>query len=280
VDASRTQVQLRVILFWFTYLLPPFVAWTARISMGLSISRYIPLQNSRARWALFSLWILFGLMGLSIIFEETIVCAGHTSTSHGTVFVHCYLGKKLAIVIICTNFLGDACLVFVPLRILWKVKLPQNERWLIRILFAASILSTITGIMYAVFLIKAQAIGPNRGLFLSLSGHIKASTTLTVCNLLIVVTFIYRVFWKKGNETASSCDTFSKYETAANTRPTFPSIPSNLTWTDIMSDPSTLSSHPNINSTELHDTSATSSSGQSRPSGTHSTISYPSAIQP
>lgn len=71
------------------------------------------------------------------------------------------------------NFLGDACLVFVPLRILWKVNLPQKERWLIRILFTASILSTATGIIYAVFVIKAQTIGPNRGLFVSLSGHIK-----------------------------------------------------------------------------------------------------------
>lgn len=121
VDTSRAQVRLRVIMFWFTSLLPPCIAWcvliflslyqlvvivksrTARVSMGLSISRYIPLQNPRARWALFSLWILFGLMGLSIIFEEILVCGGHTSTSHGTVFVQCYLGQKLAIVIICSE---------------------------------------------------------------------------------------------------------------------------------------------------------------------------------
>lgn len=107
------------------------------------------------------------------------------------------------------DIVADTFLIAIPLRMLWNVNLRRGERRLILITLTSSVLSSIASIAYALVVFNTQKIGHNRGLAISLVAHLKvrktsfphhafltntqASTTLVVCKLLNIVTFLYRL---------------------------------------------------------------------------------------
>ncbi|KAF8993454.1 hypothetical protein BDQ17DRAFT_139340 [Cyathus striatus] len=198
----------RITLFWLSALLTPCVAWPARVSMCMSISRLAP-PTARRRRALFALAVVFLLLGAVLTAQKIWICAGDSSW-HQNPAVQCYTGKTVGYLSLSTDVVGDACLVAIPLRLLWGVKLPRRERRLVLSLFASSILSTLAGIVYAVFIFRAASFGSYRTLFVNMTAHIKAAVTLLVCNLLVIVTYIYRKLNTEGLETEDETEEESR----------------------------------------------------------------------
>jgi len=198
VESSPSQVQHRVLLFWFTAILSPCVVWSARISMGFLVSRFVSV-GSNARRNLFVIWLFFGIIWLSIMLEKVLVCRSNSAVQMAS-YVHCTDGKSTGIISLCTDIVADAFLIAVPLCILWNINLRRGERQLILITLTSSVLSSMASIAYALVVFNTQRIGHNRGLAISLVAHIKASTTLIVCNLLNIVTFLYRLLRARHTE--------------------------------------------------------------------------------
>ncbi|KAF9461509.1 hypothetical protein BDZ94DRAFT_808821 [Collybia nuda] len=199
---TTESVHQGIIIFWLTATLFPIVVWTARISIGLSITRLVP-PKTRERKYLYALNIWFGLMWLALVIQKLWVCCRDTSW-HRNRAVQCYLGNGVGILSLCLDITADTCLVFIPLHMLWRVKLPRTQRRLILSVFASSILSSLAGVVYAVFVFCAQiSRSTNWSHAIGLSANIKAAVTLFVCNLLVVVTYLYCLFWKDEDEDVS-----------------------------------------------------------------------------
>ncbi|KAF8877889.1 hypothetical protein BD779DRAFT_1231137 [Infundibulicybe gibba] len=183
----------RIVHYWMSAIPPPVIVCCARISIAMSISRILPPRTATRR-LLFAVSVLFALVGLSLLVQKVWVCCSNKSWHHNPA-VQCYLGSTIGIISLITDIIGDTFLVVVPLQILWRVRLPKSQRTLIIAIFASSILSSATGVVYAYFVFISDSLrGSSRGLIIGLTSQVKATITLCVCNLLVVVCYFYRVF--------------------------------------------------------------------------------------
>lgn len=104
------------------------------------------------------------------------------------------------------DLVSDILLVIVPFRMLWSMKIARGARRLILAVFAASILTTLTGIAHVYYMFTCDTYLQALTLHLEVSIVFPHSTRVTydslfqvvvsllVCNMLVVVTYLYRVF--------------------------------------------------------------------------------------
>jgi len=88
---------------------------------------------------------------------------------------------------ISTDCVSDAILIFFPIRLLWGIKLPTNQRRMIMTIFSSSIVLTVVSIFRTVA--QLNNILPLAGLAID----IEVACSIIVCNLLVTVTLIYRI---------------------------------------------------------------------------------------
>ncbi|GLB35640.1 hypothetical protein LshimejAT787_0212050 [Lyophyllum shimeji] len=173
--------EAQIIGFWLGAVSLELILWFARISIGMSIARLVPPQT-RARYLL------------------------HFMASQPKCPV---LRWKLdGVLTLCTDFLADTCLVTIPLRMLWRVKLPKTQRRLILSIFASSFVTSLLSIVFVIFVfLRVDTPGQeshNWGVPLGLVVGIRATITLLVCNFLVIVMFLYRVFRKDEDDGTAS----------------------------------------------------------------------------
>ncbi|GLB43257.1 hypothetical protein LshimejAT787_1301580 [Lyophyllum shimeji] len=201
ISDPRPTKEMRIMIYWLTALIFPPGTWSARISIGMSIARIVPSQT-HTRHMLYAMNGLFGSMCIGQMLHKIVICTRDTSW-HNNAAVQCYLGSGVGVLSLCTDLTADACLVTIPLRMLWRVKLPRTQRRLILSIFASSFVSSLVGIVYTVFVFQKQKGGQVWGYWIGLIAGIKAAVTLLVCNLLVIVMFLYRIFWKDEADTVS-----------------------------------------------------------------------------
>ncbi|TFK66242.1 hypothetical protein BDN72DRAFT_900005 [Pluteus cervinus] len=187
-----------VALFWMTTTFFPCEVWSARMSLAFSIIRLIPERAIFRRRCMYALATIFGMMWLALILEKLWVCASDSSWTH-TVAVQCLLGNAVGIITLCTDVISDTCLIIIPLFMLREVRIPVGQRRLLLAIFCSSIFSSLAGVIYAIFVFRADNLGVKRGLLISLTANIKAAVTLLVCNMLVIVTYFYRTF-RRGQD--------------------------------------------------------------------------------
>ncbi|KAF8880739.1 hypothetical protein BD779DRAFT_1547706, partial [Infundibulicybe gibba] len=179
----------RIIQYWISAIPMPIVVCFARISIAMSVSRILPPRTITRR-LLFVVSVLFALVCLALLIQKVWVCCSDTSWHHNT-----------------TDIISDTFLVVVPLQILWRVRLPRSQRILIIAIFASSILNSVTGVVYAYFVFAGNSSrSSSSGLITGLAAHVKSAVTLCVCNLLVVVCYLYRVF-RKGHDIELEAET-------------------------------------------------------------------------
>ncbi|KAF8879481.1 hypothetical protein BD779DRAFT_1551736 [Infundibulicybe gibba] len=76
---------------------------------------------------------------------------------------------------------------------LWRIKLPDEQRRLILAGFAASVWASVSAGVCFIFLSGPDSWGLSRRIMLFLVGHAMASVSLIVCNSMVIVTFVYRL---------------------------------------------------------------------------------------
>ena len=107
----------------------------------------------------------------------------------------------------------DGIFILFPIITLWKVKLPQNLRRIIISAFSGSALTLITAIIFCIIGYNTNLnLGPDPNIIVRLASHLEvrpsllhkvyiyqssnfqAAVSLAVANLLVLVSFFYRIF--------------------------------------------------------------------------------------
>lgn len=113
------------------------------------------------------------------------------------------------------DVLSDILLIGIPVRMLWRTRLPNNQRILILSIFATSIMMTCISIVHNIALFRNEIFQIVITGYLEVcSSHLsltfitprqfcQAAIGLIVCNLLVVVTWVYRLL-RNGEELEAS----------------------------------------------------------------------------
>ncbi|KZP14769.1 hypothetical protein FIBSPDRAFT_796357, partial [Athelia psychrophila] len=94
-------------------------------------------------------------------------------------------GSQLAITQICLDVVADSLLVALAWGLLRNARLRKSPRRIIHILFSASILITMAGILNNIPIIEPDYA------FAVITVYLQPTVSLIVCNLPVVVTFFY-----------------------------------------------------------------------------------------
>ncbi|KAL0573847.1 hypothetical protein V5O48_008111 [Marasmius crinis-equi] len=183
--------RLLIILLTVNMSLSTAIIWCCRSSLALSIMRILP--PGRRRIMSLVLAFTFFLVGsLLIIFGRTTCSASRGGEPR---MLKCDGGKALYIATAISDIISSILLVALPLHCLWRASnLAQNERRLIMILFTSTVLTLVACLVNAVYIAKRDAFG------ITYSAKLEASISLTVCNLVVVVTSLYRTFIRNHDE--------------------------------------------------------------------------------
>ncbi|KAH7905720.1 hypothetical protein BJ138DRAFT_728866 [Hygrophoropsis aurantiaca] len=121
----------------------------------------------------------FCLMWIGLVAQKSYTCYRN----------HCTMKSAVGIAQLVTDTISDIVLVIIPLCMLRGAKLPKNERILISCVFSASLLISLVSVVLSVFLCTAAP-----AMWSVIVAHVQAALSLSVCNLLVIATFAYRVF--------------------------------------------------------------------------------------
>ncbi|KAI6039668.1 hypothetical protein EDC04DRAFT_3112115 [Pisolithus marmoratus] len=174
--------------FWMYSFSSNLVVWFARLSILFSVARIIyPSQTLRR--IVFGIAFLFSLLFVSFIgaklwyYCHDLSWMGSTLLSGNPPLP---LGTNLVIYELTTDFISDAILIALPIKLLWSVKLPTRQRRMIMLIFASGITVTLVATCRGTF----QILGLHPISSLLMDAVIAFSSIM--CNLLVFVTFLYR----------------------------------------------------------------------------------------
>ncbi|KAH7925029.1 hypothetical protein BV22DRAFT_1065630 [Leucogyrophana mollusca] len=204
-DRSHKMGASGVVSYWLLIISYTCVIWSARLSIVFSIIRIVPPTRT-VRSVSFGVALLFVSMWVLVLTAKAYSCARDTSW-HSKMIIQCPFPTEVAIIEMCTDVVADAILVGLPLRLLWRVKLPKHQRVMILVIFSSSFLTSVASVVHTAYLI------PTSSFIGGLTAEIEGALSLVVCNLLVIVTFVYRVV--QGDITA---DLSTSFITTATTR--------------------------------------------------------------
>ncbi|OAX40613.1 hypothetical protein K503DRAFT_864469 [Rhizopogon vinicolor AM-OR11-026] len=155
-----------------------FVLWPARLSIIFSILR---LANHLVqKQVIYLIAVCFACMWFALLAQKLTICNFHS----------CEMDKTFALSQLITDILADIALVAAPLQLLGDMALSRNRKILVLSTFSASFLITIITIPHNIILSKYHS-----GMTLTFA-HVKAALSLVICDLLVIVTFVYRIYSK------------------------------------------------------------------------------------
>ncbi|KAF8433043.1 hypothetical protein L210DRAFT_2757128 [Boletus edulis BED1] len=153
------------------------ILWSCRASILFSIIRVANLTQQFRRVA----WLIgcsFLIMWAAIIGQKLQLCVTNSCIAAGSV----------ALSQLITDIFSDVSLVILPIYLLRRRKIDYRQRILIYAVFSATLLITVVTIFHSVVLFTTQSTG------IVVIGHVKVALSLIVCNLLVIVMFVYRVY--------------------------------------------------------------------------------------
>ncbi|PFH50301.1 hypothetical protein AMATHDRAFT_177362 [Amanita thiersii Skay4041] len=192
----------KVIFCWMTILSCQGTTWTGRISLALSIARIFPPQHRYYRFSIL-LSTLIATLGITCL----IVTVVSVSINDGWSRIHpiqLRITESCGHVLLAADLTSDVLLATASLRIFWHLKLPRTQRRLIVCCSASSVI-TICASIATLALFKSPLDDKSEWypLLPIIGSHLVATTSLTACNIMVVVTFIYRML-RKGEDSSDS----------------------------------------------------------------------------
>ncbi|KAG0705606.1 hypothetical protein DFH29DRAFT_906101 [Suillus ampliporus] len=181
-----------IVTFWVTSFTFTCAIWSARMSILFAITRI-----ARPTQWIFHLSlgfaILFFLMWGGFIVQKT-WDFGSNRRWYYTTCPSCRIDRSMAAYEVATACVADAILMVFSLRFFWNVNLPTRQRRMILAIFSSSIIMSLFCLFHAIahflFVIEVETIAVN----------LEVSFSLIVCNLLVVVTYAYRVLNRKPDD--------------------------------------------------------------------------------
>ncbi|KAI9566150.1 hypothetical protein HD554DRAFT_1229101 [Boletus coccyginus] len=181
----------RMTLLWIYVFTFTCLVWAVRISIIFSIVRIIP---NRERLHIYGLWIIsFFLLACSaLLVQKVVFCVNAYNNFHSipsSPYFRCAPIRILGISELTVGFVADIVAIVFPLYVLRGVTLPQNHLRLLRLLFCSTIMVSITSCL----LFGACRVVPAVAKWSVVVTNLQLAICLIVCNLLVVVTYLYRV---------------------------------------------------------------------------------------
>ncbi|KAH7890423.1 hypothetical protein F5I97DRAFT_1799157, partial [Phlebopus sp. FC_14] len=166
------------------------VVWAVRISILFSVIRIIPPSQRLHTLGLISIIFSFLLWG-GLIIQKAVWCAhvweSYNSSVSGSMF-YCSLTRGMSIFELVADCIADLISIALPLHMLRTIKLPRRQRRLLRLLFSATItISLVAFVRMATQVVEALSD------LVTIAVDFQVATSLMVCNVLVVVTYLYRV---------------------------------------------------------------------------------------
>ncbi|KAG1858637.1 hypothetical protein C8R48DRAFT_606217 [Suillus tomentosus] len=185
-SSSRSKIYLTLMSVpgWIFSVAFTSVVWcasAARMSMIFSIIRIArPSGHRYQKWITYLITVSFVCMWAVVLVSKDGTCA-----------FKCQKTMSVALLQLLTDVIADVSLILAPL-LFWKnTRLSSNHKILILSPFGASLLITAITIPHSVMLLHSAS-----ETTLAIA-HIKAALSLVVCNLLVIVSSIYCVCWKR-----------------------------------------------------------------------------------
>ncbi|KAK1224949.1 hypothetical protein PQX77_012098 [Marasmius sp. AFHP31] len=167
------------------------IVWASRVSLALSVARIIP--PGRLRTASICVAVGCFLFGTMLVILKCAVC--RIKFTPAGPHPICIGGRVSIGIQTAGDVVASLILMFFPLYALRLAsELPSHERRLIHALFASTILTLTACLCQAIFVIKTNRFA------MTYSGSLETSISLMVCNLLVVVTFLYRLFSRQKED--------------------------------------------------------------------------------
>ncbi|KAG1775434.1 hypothetical protein EV702DRAFT_973180, partial [Suillus placidus] len=120
----------------------------------------------------------FACMWAALIAQKMSVCELHS----------CIMPPSVAFSQLITDVIADVLLVAAPLYLWNNVGLSRNRQILVQSVFSASLLITAITIIHSIYL----CIGHTSTTLIF--AYVKGALSLFICNLLVIVTFLYRMY--------------------------------------------------------------------------------------
>lgn len=188
-----------IISFWVYSFTFPSVVWAVRQSILFSIVRIV-YATQHLRRLMFCLAGLFLCLWAGLVAQKAWHYGHNTSWYQTTGKVHILMTQPMIMFELITDCLSDTILIILPLRLLWSLRLPKRQKRMILAIFSSSIIVTIISIFRGVCQISKYVT------VLALTTDFETALSLLVCNLLVVVTLMYRIISSAGADDSISLD--------------------------------------------------------------------------
>ncbi|KDR80810.1 hypothetical protein GALMADRAFT_153236 [Galerina marginata CBS 339.88] len=185
--------------YWLLNILSFIGVWLTRISIVLAIARIFPPGDATRRFAI-GLALLFAALTTAFTVQFSVICGRKDANKDLFSSIGCFWTDAMKIGVTTVNFFSDFCLVATPLYKLWHIRLPNNRRRLILAGFAASTLTTTATLGCAIVQFGPAKWDPARQDLRVIVRYFEAAISLTACNLLVVITYIYKILARRQEE--------------------------------------------------------------------------------
>ncbi|KAG0704448.1 hypothetical protein DFH29DRAFT_997541 [Suillus ampliporus] len=176
-------------------------ASAARMSIIFSIIRVANSSDSKThRWITYLITASFACMWAVLLVQRSTVCIYMCQTTHTVavsqlisqyLFLLCVLAMTLKLWAPAADVLADISLIIAPLQFWKNAGLSRTGKILILSVFSASLLITAITIPHSIMLFRSAT--ETTLIF----AQVKAALSLVICNLLVIVTLAYRMYWKE-----------------------------------------------------------------------------------
>lgn len=204
-----------IISFWIYSFTFPSVVWAVRQSILFSIVRIV-YATQHLRRLIFCLAGLFLGLWAGLVAQKAWNYGHDTSWYRTTGKVHVFMTRPMIAFELMGDCLSDTILTVLPLRLLWSLRLPKRQKRMIFAIFSSSFVITVVSIFRG-----ACQIAKYRTV-LAPATDFETSLSLLVCNLLVTVTFLYRIFGFAGADASGSSD--DDYTTRTTTGGVFTTV--------------------------------------------------------
>ncbi|KAI5995187.1 hypothetical protein EDD15DRAFT_2366104 [Pisolithus albus] len=172
---------------WVSILTSNVVIWLVRLSTLFSVARII-YPSLTLRGMVLGIALMFFVVFISFMTAKLwYYCRDLSWTNNSLFFGNALLPLSTNLVIfeLTIDFIADAVLIVLPIKLLWSVKLPTRQRRMILLVFASGIMVTIAAVCRAICqLLDLDLIVP-------LVMDVEVALSSIMCNLLVFVTFLY-----------------------------------------------------------------------------------------
>lgn len=167
---------------WILAVALTSVLWAARMSVIFCIIRIANHSGCKVhKWITHLIAASFACMWVALLIQKVNVC----------IYQACMMSEPVALSQLITDVIADFSLVAAPLQLWRNVGLSRSKKILILSSFGASIIITVITIPHSIILFRP--VNETTLIF----AHVKAAVSLIICNVLVIVTFAYRVLSKE-----------------------------------------------------------------------------------